>query len=119
MIALWACRGLGLPVVISERNQPDRPGLGKVHKLARRLSYPKARAMVVQTDAIASWAKARFGVPIHVIPNPVRVGTGDARRGQGNVQWLMSLGRLTQQKGFDVLITSFAASRTSIRTGGW
>ena len=29
VIALWASRGLGVPVVISERNQPDRPGLGR------------------------------------------------------------------------------------------
>ena len=57
VVALWACLGLGVPVVISERNQPDRPGLGKVHKLARRLSYPKAHAIVVQTDAIASWVR--------------------------------------------------------------
>ena len=40
VIALWASRGLGVPVVISERNQPDRPGLGHAHKLARRLTYP-------------------------------------------------------------------------------
>ena len=73
VIALWASRGLGVPVVVSERNQPDRPGLGTVHRLARRLTYPKARAIVVQTDSIASWARARFHVPVHVIPNPVRL----------------------------------------------
>ena len=43
VIALWASQGLGVPVVVSERNQPDRPGLGTVHRLARRLAYPKAR----------------------------------------------------------------------------
>ena len=109
VVALWACQGLGVPVVISERNQPDRPGLGKVHKLARRLTYPKAHAIVVQTDAIASWVEARFRIPVHVIPNPVRLDAGEARREQASVQWLMSLGRLTHQKGFDVLIRSFAA----------
>ena len=109
VIALWASRGLGVPVVISERNQPERPGLGRAHKLARRLTYPMARAMVVQTDAIASWARARFRIPVHVIPNPVRLGAGDARREDGDVQWLMSLGRLAHQKGFDILIKSFAA----------
>jgi glycosyltransferase involved in cell wall biosynthesis len=109
VIALWAAAGLGVPVVISERNQPDRPGLGRAHKLARRLTYPFASAMVVQTDAIASWGKARFRIPIHVIPNPVRLGDGKARRPDGDVQWITSLGRLAPQKGFDILITSFAA----------
>jgi glycosyltransferase involved in cell wall biosynthesis len=96
-------------VVVSERNQPDRPGLGKAHRLARRLAYPKARAIVVQTDSIASWAKARFSVPVQIIPNPVRLDSSEARREQGDVQWLVSLGRLTHQKGFDLLIKSFAA----------
>ena len=53
--------------------------------------------------------KARFRVPVHVIPNPVSLDVGEARREQGDVQWLMSLGRLTHQKGFDVLVKSFAA----------
>jgi glycosyltransferase involved in cell wall biosynthesis len=109
VIALWASRGLGMPVVISERNQPERPGLSRAHKLARRLTYPRAAAMVVQTDAIAAWAKARFRNPVHVIPNPVRLGAGDARPEDGDVQWLISLGRLAPQKGFDILIKSFAA----------
>jgi glycosyltransferase involved in cell wall biosynthesis len=109
VVALWASRGLGVPVVVSERNQPDRPGLGTVHRLARRLAYPKARAIVVQTDSIASWARARFSVPVRIIPNPVRLDPGEARREQGDVPWLISLGRLTHQKGFDVLIKSFAA----------
>ena len=109
VVALWASRGLGVPVVISERNQPDRPGLGHVRKLARRLTYPIASALVVQTDAIASWARARFRIPVHVIPNPVRLGAGDAPRADGNVQWIISLGRLAPQKGFDILIESFAA----------
>jgi glycosyltransferase involved in cell wall biosynthesis len=109
VVALWASRGLGIPVVISERNQPDRPGLGPVRKLARRLTYPSASAMVVQTDAIASWAKSRFRIPIHVMPNPVRVGAEATPRQEGEAQWLISLGRLAPQKGFDVLIESFAA----------
>jgi GalNAc-alpha-(1->4)-GalNAc-alpha-(1->3)-diNAcBac-PP-undecaprenol alpha-1,4-N-acetyl-D-galactosaminyltransferase len=109
VIAIWASQGLGFPVVVSERNQPDRPGLGTVHRLARRLAYPKARAIVVQTDSIASWAKARFHIPVHIIPNPVHLDACEGRREQGNLHWLVSLGRLTHQKGFDVLIKSFAA----------
>jgi glycosyltransferase involved in cell wall biosynthesis len=109
VIALWASQGLDIPVLISERNQPDRPGLRTVHKLARSLAYPKARAIVVQTDVIAAWVKTRFRVPVHVIPNPVRLEANQACRSASDVQRLVSLGRLTHQKGFDVLIRSFAA----------
>ena len=65
--------GCGVPVVISERNQPDRPGLGSLHKLVRRVSYTSARALVVQTEDIATWARRRFRIPIHIIPNPVKL----------------------------------------------
>lgn len=108
VVAVWACRGLGIPLVISERNQPDRPGLAKGHKLARHLSYSLASAMVVQTEEIASWARARFRIPTHVIPNPVQFGPCGARD-RTDVHQLVSLGRLTHQKGFDILIRSFAA----------
>src|SRR5581483_11320557 len=32
VVALWAAAGLGVPVVVAERNQPDRPGLGPVRR---------------------------------------------------------------------------------------
>ena len=117
VIAIWASRGLGVPVVVSERNQPDRPGLGAVHRLARRLAYREARAIVVQTDSIASWMKSRFHVPVHVVPNPLSVDVGEGRREEGDVRWVISLGRLTHQKGYDVLVKSFAA--VAAKHPGW
>ena len=116
MIAIWASRGLGVPVVVSERNQPDRPGLGAVHRLARA-SLAGARAIVVQTNSIASWMKSRFHVPVHVVPNPLSVDVGEGRREEGDVRWVISLGRLTHQKGYDVLVKSFAA--VAAKHPGW
>jgi glycosyltransferase involved in cell wall biosynthesis len=109
VVTLWACQNLGVRVVISERNQPDRPGLGQLRRLARRLSYPFANAMVVQTDAIAAWATARFSIPVHVIPNPVLLGQNRDHSKPTDTHLIISLGRLAHQKGFDVLLKSFAA----------
>jgi glycosyltransferase involved in cell wall biosynthesis len=108
VITLLATRGLGVPVIISERNQPDRPGLARVHRLARRFTYPFADAVVVQTDDIASWIRKRFRVPVHVVPNPVRVGTLRSQRKNADRPLLIALGRLAAQKGFDILIEAFA-----------
>ena len=47
LVAIWSALGLGVPVVVSERNQPDRPGLGRLTRTVRRLSYPLAAALVV------------------------------------------------------------------------
>jgi len=109
VIAIWAARGLGIPVVVSERNQPDRPGLGRFHKLARRLTYPAATAVVVQSSDIASWARAHFRIPVHVLPNPVLPRADSPSHNPGSGHLLVSIGRLTHQKGFDVLVKSFAA----------
>ncbi len=108
VLAVAAAAGLRVPVVISERNQPDRPGLGRVHKLARRLTYPFASAVVVQTEAIADWVETRFNVPVSVVPNPVPRAPHQAPHPASALPLLVSVGRLTAQKGFDLLIESFA-----------
>jgi GalNAc-alpha-(1->4)-GalNAc-alpha-(1->3)-diNAcBac-PP-undecaprenol alpha-1,4-N-acetyl-D-galactosaminyltransferase len=108
VITLLAARGLKLPVIISERNQPDRPGLALVHRLARRFTYPFADTVVVQTDAIAAWMRKRFRVSAHIIPNPVRVADSRSSRPDADRPLLVAAGRLTAQKGFDILIEAFA-----------
>jgi glycosyltransferase involved in cell wall biosynthesis len=110
VVAIWSALGLGVPVVVSERNQPDRPGLGYFTRAVRRLSYPLAAALVVQTEAIARWSRARFTVPVHVLPNPIHLGSwGGVQRPEDSTKRIVAAGRLVPQKGFDVLIASFAA----------
>ena len=117
VIALLATRGSGLPVVVSERNQPDRPGLALVHRIARRFTYPFADAVVVQTDAIASWMRKRFRVPVHIVPNPVRVADSCSPRRAADRPQLIAVGRLSAQKGFDILIEAF--SRVAPKHPDW
>ena len=109
VVAIWSAFGLGVPVVVSERNQPDRPGLGRFTRAMRRLSYPLAAALVVQTEAIAQGARARFAAPVHVLPNPIRLASwGGVPRAEHATKRAVAVGRLVPQKGFDVLIASFA-----------
>jgi GalNAc-alpha-(1->4)-GalNAc-alpha-(1->3)-diNAcBac-PP-undecaprenol alpha-1,4-N-acetyl-D-galactosaminyltransferase len=107
VVTVCAALGLGLRVVVTERNQPDRPGLGRFRRLARRLSYSCASAMVVQTNEIACWAKARFRLPVHVLPNPVLIPARKAVAQRNHARLVLSAGRLVRQKGFDLLIDSF------------
>lgn len=108
VISLLATRATDIPVVISERNQPDRPGLAAVHRLARRLTYPFADAVVAQTDTVAAWMQQRFPVPVHIVPNPVRLSNSKTPRVASDPPVLVAVGRLTAQKGFDILIEAFA-----------
>lgn len=107
VISLLATRGTGIPVVISERNQPDRAGLASMHRLARRLTYPFADAVVVQTNSIANWVQSRFRNSVHVVSNPVAL-TAPRAPTTTPQHVLIALGRLTAQKGFDILIEAFA-----------
>jgi len=118
VVTLWAAFGLGIPVVVSERNQPDRPGLSWARRLARRRSYGTASAIVVQTEAIADWVRSRFKVPVHVIANPVNLQSWTMRLNKpATKKRLVSAGRLVPQKGFDRLIASFA--RLALKHPEW
>jgi GalNAc-alpha-(1->4)-GalNAc-alpha-(1->3)-diNAcBac-PP-undecaprenol alpha-1,4-N-acetyl-D-galactosaminyltransferase len=110
VVTLLATRGLGLSVAVCERNQPDRPGLGRMRRAARRLTYPFADAIVMQTQEIALWARQRFKVPVHVLPNPVRLEEIFERSPDNVVdqRGIVAAGRLVPQKGFDILIAAFA-----------
>lgn len=119
VVTLCVARGLGIPVIISERNQPDRPGLGRLRQAARRLTYSFADVIVMQTQEIALWARQRFDVPVHVLPNPVRLDAMDERAGEDitDRRGIVAVGRLVPQKGFDILITAFA--KIAAQHGDW
>lgn len=106
---ILATLGLGIPVVVSEHTDPSRHQIGAVWRSLRRWSYRYAAGVVTLTpDALRYFPNAirRRGT---VIPNPLamplaaaRVRAGDRRR------VVMAMGRLSQEKGFDRLITAFS-----------
>ena len=57
---------------------------GVCARAARRLTYPFADAIVMQTQEIALWARQRFKVPVHVLPNPVRLDALNERARRGH-----------------------------------
>lgn len=71
--AVLCAFGSKIPVIVSERTYPPaRDSLGPTTEILRRLLYPFAVAVVMQTEQGLAWLKARIshnnGV---VIPNPV------------------------------------------------
>ena len=69
--ALLGCFGLGIPVVVSERNDPPRHRIGWMKEIARNLLYQYAHAVVVQTRTVANYFPRSLQPKIRVIPNPV------------------------------------------------
>jgi glycosyltransferase involved in cell wall biosynthesis len=106
VMTLIATAGLGLRVVVSERNNPELQTFGPIWGGLRRLLYPHAHGLVTMTaGALAVFPRAvrRRG---RVIVNPVELPPGWRARRGGNV--LAAVGRLVPQKGFDLLLEAFA-----------
>jgi glycosyltransferase involved in cell wall biosynthesis len=115
--------GSGIPLAVSERIHPAHHPISRSWAFARRLLYRRAETVAVQTRAIASWFTGNVPVrSVCVIPNAVRpVNDFTPASSQGEAAqhgpYVLAAGRLVSQKGFDLLLQSFALS--GLATQGW
>lgn len=113
VLCLIACYGSRIPVIVSERTDPRKHDTGKLWSLLREQVYPLAASLVVQTRGVAIWMREKFkGIRIDVIPNPVMSICNNEQSKVANLpaNTVVSVGRLSQEKGFDVLIEAFSKS---------
>jgi GalNAc-alpha-(1->4)-GalNAc-alpha-(1->3)-diNAcBac-PP-undecaprenol alpha-1,4-N-acetyl-D-galactosaminyltransferase len=110
VLTLAATRGLRIPVIVSERVDPRHHDIGRLWQKFRGLTYRWADALVCQSSPSLNWFEQRMQVRGRVIPNPVeipgRVMAGSPRNLPGHT--LVAMGRLVDQKGFDILLDAFA-----------
>ena len=107
---LIAAYGLGVPVVVAERSDPSMHRIGATFQALRLGSYHAARSVVVQTETVQQWFSRRgLGARIEVIPNPVTSNVVPELQApsQRRLQ-VVSVGRLSREKGHDLLIEAFA-----------
>ena len=107
VLTLSAMLGSRTPVIVSERNNPDLQPTHPLWHVMLRCLYPHAAAIVMLTER----GKARLPITdrsrVTVIPNPIP-SLAFRPREEGAPQ-LVAVGRLTKQKGFDLLIEAFAS----------
>ncbi|KAA0910368.1 glycosyltransferase family 4 protein [Pusillimonas sp. ANT_WB101] len=112
---LMAARGLNVPVVVCERTNPAfSNSSGAVLKRLRKLTYPSASVVVLQSeDSVDLFHDMVPGLDVlEVMPNPLPPDLPDARYrtrspGDSTRFRLMGMGRLVAIKRFDVLIRVF------------
>jgi glycosyltransferase involved in cell wall biosynthesis len=112
VLALLAARGTGIPVVVSERIDPAHHPIPAPWRVLRRLTYPWAHAIAIQTRTAAAYFPPSWRSRIAVLPNPVPdvpPGAGEPAAPRPGRRTIVAMGRLERQKGFDLLIPSFAS----------
>lgn len=112
VLTILATLGLRLPVVISERIDPAHHSIGKAWDRLRRWVYPRCTRLVVQSSSALSYFSAKVQRRTHVIPNPVLLPhsskTTPRHACSQSTKTVVAMGRLREQKGFDLLLGAFA-----------
>jgi len=107
--ALIAAFGLPVRSFVADRSEPSK-SIGYMHELLRRIFYPRASGVIVQTNKAATLLRRKINrVPIEVIPNPLfRVPT---ERSLTDNRRVLFVGRLIRTKHVDRLIRIFSETR--------
>lgn len=110
--ALLAARPLSVPVLVAERTHPPSHRVRRLEGWLRLRLYPRAAAVVVQTEATGRWVReCHLARRIEVIPNlvpiPAPLGAQGVELPKGPC--IVSMGRLEPVKRFDLLIDGFAS----------
>jgi len=108
VLTVLACAGRPFPVIISERCDPGAQSIGATWGLLRRLVYPRADAVVVQTRSIKEFFPEKIRVRSHIIPNPVIAPKQLRDPRVRKKRKIIGMGRLVEQKGFDLLLRAFS-----------
>ncbi len=113
ILATLAAKRFAIPVIICERNNPylQSASTGSFWKILRRLVYPMADILTVQTERVktfyTSFIKQKKLV---TIPNPINPDFDRTIKAKKqNV--ILNVGRLESQKGQDILIRAFAEAQ--------
>jgi len=106
--AILSCLFTGIPVIISERTYPPYFNDNDNFDRIRKFIYQFSSAFVAQTNIVAQWG-ANFlkHKKIAVIINPINAGALIESTDAMRTNTILSIGRLSADKGFDMLLQAF------------
>lgn len=106
--AILALVGTGIPVYVSERNNPWIMPDVKITRALRKIAYPFAKGIIFQTEMAKSFFSKRIQKKGIVLQNPVdATRIPEPYKGERKKRFV-AVGRLEKQKNFPLLINAFA-----------
>lgn len=114
VLSLAAAIGTGVPVVVSERNNPRAQNAHPIWRHAQNLLVRRAACAVMQTDRARADLPKSVQATAKVIPNPCAPNPDHAVQTNPDGTRLVAVGRLDKQKGFDVLLHAMAQITTAL-----
>ena len=103
---LLSLLGTAYPVIAAVRNHPGYKKLNLFFSFLRKILYPKAHKIVVQTQMIKEWFEDKNYNGLQTIMNPLNCKKGNRKFPREKI--IYSCGRLVPAKGFHALIDIFA-----------
>jgi glycosyltransferase involved in cell wall biosynthesis len=108
IVTLLATIGLPVPIAISERNNPEKQKKHPLWNFLLAYAYRRASLIVCQTQGVVRCIPPGLHDRVVVIPNAIeRYPFRPALRSRR----IAAVGRLTGQKGFDLLIAAYQRVR--------
>ena len=115
ILTLIACWNSNYPILVCEQNDPTQNKIGPLWSLLRRLVYPFATQVISCSQGVDDnwgWLSSDRR---KVIYNPLAVKPESAtdtklpEKFASDKKTIVGMGRLTEQKGFDILLAAFAS----------
>ena len=109
---ILALSGIKYPLIVTEHNDTKVFSYGLVWETLRRLTYPLCSKVVSVSKGVDRSFNSLSAGKRAVIYNPIVIkddGRSDKLPAEvdADKNWLVSMGRLTNQKGFDLLLQAF------------
>lgn len=103
----FAMRGLKIPLIVSERNDPAIDPASKAKQYMRKIAYRKPSGFVFQTPDAQRYFSKRIQEKSCIILNPLSATLPTPYEGKRDKR-IVSVGRLNKQKNFPLLFDAFA-----------
>ena len=104
LLVATACRGLNVPIIASERNDPKQDGRSKFMLWLCNRCYRRVKTVVFQTSYQEQCFSSKLKNKSCIIQNPVTVKVEPSNISEN---YIVTAGRLIEQKNQKLLIDSF------------